>query len=73
MKKLLKNEICESRILFTGPTDVLKRVEKSNNAVTVHEQCMNSSRTISLNACQKKKRENTKLKTLTPDVYPNPT
>ena len=56
MKKLLKSEICGSRVLFTGPTDMLKRVEKSNSAVTVYKQCMNSSCTISLNACQKKKR-----------------
>ena len=38
MKKLLKSEICESRALFTGPTDVLKMVEKSNSAATVYEQ-----------------------------------
>ena len=38
MKKLLKSEICDSRALFTGPTDVLKMVEKSNSAATVYEQ-----------------------------------
>ena len=38
MKKLLKSEICGSHILLTGPTDVLKRVEKSNSAAIVHEQ-----------------------------------
>ena len=38
MKKLLKSEICESRALFTGPTDVLKMVEKSNSAAIVYEQ-----------------------------------
>ena len=38
MKKLLKSEICGSHVLFTGPTDVLKWVEKSNNAATIHEQ-----------------------------------
>ena len=54
MKKLLKSEICESRVLFTGLTGVLNMVERSNSAATIHEQCMNSSHTISLNACQKK-------------------
>ena len=38
MKKLLKSEICESRVLFTRPTDVLNMVERSNCAATVHEQ-----------------------------------
>ena len=38
MKKLLESEICESRALFMGPTDVLKRAEKSNSAAIVHEQ-----------------------------------
>ena len=38
MKKLLKSEIYGSRILFTGLTDVLKRVEKSNSVAAVHEQ-----------------------------------
>ena len=56
MKKLLKKEICGSRVLFTESIDVQKRVEKSNSVAAVHEQCMNSSRTISLNTCQKKKR-----------------
>ena len=52
------------RALFIGPTDVLKMVEKSNSAATVHEQCMNNSRTIFLIACQKKKeKENATLKT----------
>ena len=60
MKMLLESEICGSRILFTGPTNVLKRVEKSNSVAIVHEQCMNSSRTISLNACQKKKKKKRK-------------
>ena len=64
MKKLLKSEICGSRILFMGPIDVLKMVEKSNSAATVHKQYMNNSRTISLNACQKKrKKKNATLKT----------
>ena len=34
-EKLLKSEICESRVLFMAP-NVLKRVEKSNSVATVH-------------------------------------
>ena len=37
MKKLLKSEICGSCEQCTGPTDVLKRAEKSNCVATVHE------------------------------------
>ena len=37
-EKLLKSEVCESREQYTEPADVLKRVEKSNCAATVHEQ-----------------------------------
>ena len=37
-EKLLKSEICESRVLFMAP-NVLKRVEKSNSAATVHALC----------------------------------
>ena len=37
MKKLLKSEVCGSREQCTGPTDVLKRAEKSNCVATVHE------------------------------------
>ena len=40
MKKLLKSGIC-------GLACALFTVEKSTFAATVHEQCMNSSRTIS--------------------------
>ena len=38
MKKLLKSEIYRSYTLFTGPTDILKIVKKSNSAATVYEQ-----------------------------------
>ena len=38
MKKLLKSEIYGSHVLFTGLTDMLKGVEKSNNVATIHEQ-----------------------------------
>ena len=49
MKKLLKSEICGSRAQFTRPTDVLK-------SQIVRLLFMNSSRTISLNRCQKKRK-----------------
>ena len=55
IKKLLKSETCDSRVLFTRPTDVLKMVEKSNSAATVHEQCMNSIRLSPEMRAQKKK------------------
>ena len=60
MKKLLKSAVCGSCEQCTRPTDMLKKVEKSNCAATVHEQCMNSSRNSEnclLNACQKKKKK----------------
>ena len=37
-EKLLKSEICEPCVLFMAP-NVLKRVEKSNSAATVHALC----------------------------------
>ena len=57
MKKLLKSEICGSRVLFTGPTDVLKIVEKSKFSTTVHAQYMNSSLCLQLRVKQKKKKK----------------
>ena len=57
MKKLLKSEICGSRVLFTGPTDVLKIVEKSKFSSTVHAQYMNSSLCLQLRVKQKKKKK----------------
>ena len=42
MKKLLKSEICGSRVLFMGPTQLIKKKLKSQQLpATVH---MNSSR-----------------------------
>ena len=57
MKKLLKSEICGSRVLFTGPTDVHKIVEKSKFFTTVHAQYMNSSICLQLRVKQKKKKK----------------
>ena len=58
MKKLLKNEICGSRALFTGPIDMLKMAEKSKFSVTVHTQYMNNSLCLKLRVQKKKKRKN---------------
>ena len=60
MKKLLKSEICESRVLFTGPTDVLNMVERSNSAATIHEQYPHY---LPKRVPKKKKKENATLKT----------
>ena len=64
MKKLLKSEICGSRVLFTGPTDVLKIVEKSKFSSTVHAQYMNSSLCLQLRVKQKKKKKEKEKRTL---------
>ena len=53
MKKLLKSEICESCALFLGPTDVLKKLKSQIVQLLFIK-----------GACQKKKRESAKLKTL---------
>ena len=48
-----------------------KWVKKSNSAATVHEQCMNSSRTFSfaeLNACPKKKKKERVKRTFAQNV-----
>ena len=60
MKKLLKSEICGSRALFMGPTELIKRLKSQQLPATVH---MNSSR-CPLNECatageKKKKGEET--------------
>ena len=56
MKNLLKSEVCGSRKQCTGPTDALKRTEKSKNLATVHAQYMNSSLYLPLRVKQKKKK-----------------
>ena len=40
MKKLLKSEICGSRALFMGPTELIKKLKSQQLPATVH---MNSS------------------------------
>ena len=40
MKKLLKSEICGSRALFMGPTELIKKLKSQQLLATVH---MNSS------------------------------
>ena len=60
MKKLLKSEICGSRALFTGPTELIKRLKSQQFPATIH---MNSSH-CPLNECtavrkKKKKGEET--------------
>ena len=60
MKKLLKSEVCESRTVFTKPTDGLKMAEKSKFPATVHAQYMNSSFCHQL--CVQKKRKKKKKK-----------
>ena len=60
MKKLLKSEICGSRALFTGPTELIKRLKSQQLPATVH---MNSNH-CPLNECvaaggEKKKGEET--------------
>ena len=35
---MLKNEICGSRALFTGPTGLIKGLKSQQTIVTVHEQ-----------------------------------
>ena len=42
MKKLLKSEVCGSREQCTGPTGVMKRVEKSNILLLFMNSSMNS-------------------------------
>lgn len=59
MTKLLKSEICGSRALFTGPTDVLKMAEKSKFLATVHAQYMNSSLCLQLHVPKKKEEKRT--------------
>ena len=55
MKKLLKNEICES----INSKICAKKWKKSNFAATVHEQCMNNSRVGLSNVCKRKKKKKT--------------
>ena len=62
MKKLLKSEICGSREQYMGPTDMLKRAEKSKCSATVHAQYMNSSICLQLRVKKKKKKEKGKHK-----------
>ena len=38
MKKLLKSEVCGSRALFMGPTNVLEMAKKSKFSATIHAQ-----------------------------------
>ena len=56
MKKLLKSEICGSRKQYMGPTDMLKRAEKSKCSATVHAQYMNCSICLQLRVKKKKKK-----------------
>ena len=57
MKKLLKSKICRFCVLFMGPTDVLKMVEKSKFSATVHAQYMNSSLCLQLRVQTKEKKK----------------
>ena len=57
MKNLLKSEVCESRTVFTRPTDGLKMAEKSKFLATVHAQYMNNSFCHQLCVQKKKKNE----------------
>ena len=57
MKKLLKSEVCGSHKQCTGPTDVLKMVEKSKFSATVHAQYMNSSLCLQLRVQTKEKKK----------------
>ena len=72
------------KVRFMGPVSSARdslmcwnMAEKSNNAATVHEQCMNSSRNSEiflLKRVQKKKKEEGKHKTQIADAdnsYPN--
>ena len=56
MKKLLKNEICGSCVLFTGPTELIKKLKSQQLSATVY---MNSSRCplIECAAAGKKKKK----------------
>ena len=66
MKKLLKSAVCGSCEQCTRPTDMLKKVEKSNCAATVHEQCMNSSRN-SDSSLKRVPKKNARCKRQTPN------
>ena len=57
MKKLMKSEVCGSRALFTGPTDVLKIAKKPKFSANVHAQYMNSSICLQFRVQKKKKKE----------------
>ena len=61
MKKFLKSEVCGSRALFTGPTDVLKMAEKSKFLATVHVPYMNSSLCLQLRVEIKEKKRNARF------------
>ena len=70
MKKLLKNEICGSCVLFTGPTELIKRLKSQQLPATVH---MNNSR-CPLNECAAigKKKKGEEMKKQTQKLDPNP-
>ena len=75
MKKLLKSEICGSREQCMRPTNMLEMVEKSNNAVTVLKQCINSNCLSPAMHAKKKKKKKRIMQDSTRqmlDVYPNP-
>ena len=36
MKRLLKSEICGSRVLFTGPTELIKKLKSQQLPATIH-------------------------------------
>ena len=78
MKELLKNKVCGSRALFTGPTKLIKGVEKS----TIYGYCsrtvavclpkrVHSSRERKRKEKKKKKKEK-KCKHKTHQLDPNP-
>ena len=70
MKKLLKNEVCGSHALFTGPIDVLKMIEKSKFSATVHAQYMNNSLCLQLHVPKKKEKRNAGFsRTLNPNGH----
>ena len=58
----MKSEICGSREQYMGPTDMLKRAEKSKCSATVHAQYMNSSICLQLRVKKKKKKKKEKGK-----------
>ena len=53
----MKSEVCGSRALFTGPTDMLKTAKKSKFSANVHAQYMNSSLCLQLHVQKKKKKK----------------